>query len=167
MVDVVFGGGVDLNMNSNIDGLTIYYPKSNPSDADVTFIEVSDVPSVDFNALASLYLHKGSLLTVRPSGSINLDMSSSIGEINVFYPKADPNSDPDSIFINVPDESIPKSVELGAVLDVHVDLDNLFNPSKYIYGKMYHNYNINIHRFVSKIIYCLSNLLISSYVLIY
>jgi len=144
MVDVVFGGGVELNMNSNIDGLTIYYPKSNPADADVTFIEVSDIPSIDLDARASLYLHNGSMLTVRPSGSINLDMSSSIGEINVYYPKADPNSDPDSVFINVPDGSVPKSVELGAVLDVHVDLDNLLNPSNYIYGRVYHDCNINM-----------------------
>jgi len=143
-IDVVFGGGVELNMNSNIDGLTIYYPKSDTVDADVAFIEVSDIPSIDFDAGVSLYLHNGSMLTVRPSGSINLDMSSSIGEINVYYPKADPNSDPDSVFINVPDGSIPKSVELGAVLDVHVDLNNLLDPSNYVYGRLYHDCDINM-----------------------
>jgi len=144
MVDVVFGGGIKLNMNSKIDKLTVYYPKSNPADADVTFIEVSDIPSIDLDARASLYMHRGSMLTVRPSGSIDLDMSSSIGEINVYYPKADPNSDPDNVFINVPDGSIPRSVELGAVLDVHVDLGNLMNSNNYIYGRVYHDCNTNM-----------------------
>ncbi len=128
MIDVVFGGDIELNMNSDIDELTIFYPKSNPSDEDVTFIEISDIPSIDLEARASLYANRIGLLTVRPGVAVNLDMSSNLGEISIYYPKTDPNSDPDSVFINIPKDSIPSSVELGAETIVNVDLENILNP---------------------------------------
>ena len=144
MIDVVFGGDIELNMNSDIDELTIFYPKSNPSDEDVTFIEISDIPSIDLEARASLYANRIGLLTVRPGVAVNLDMSSNLGEISIYYPKTDPNSDPDSVFINIPKDSIPSSVELGAETIVNVDLENILNPNNYIYGRLWHDCSENM-----------------------
>jgi len=145
--NIVFGGGIELDMNGIIDGLTIYYPKSESSDteeSDVTFIEINDIPSIDLDARASLDANIIGLLTVKPSITMNLDMSSSPGEINVYYPKPDPNNDPDSVFINIPDGSIPSKVELGAEAIVNVDIENLLNPSNYVYGRIWHDCDKNM-----------------------
>jgi hypothetical protein len=70
-------------------------------------------------------------------------MSSSIGDIKLFYPKAE-LADPDSIFIHVPAGSIPAETTVGATADVHVDLGNLLNQDNYVSGRIYHESDSNL-----------------------
>ena len=144
-IDVAFGGYVKLDMSSVIDEVIVYYPKANPEDPDTTFFEACNIPSYEkLTAEASLYMHGGDMLTVRPEGFVDLTMSSKIGEINLYYPKSDPTED-DSVFINVPEDSIPSKTRIGAELQVHVDIDNILNPNNNIYGRIYHNCDANLN----------------------
>ena len=146
VIDVSFGGKLKLDMSSDIDRVTVYYPKSNPDDADEVFLDVQEVPkSETLTAEASLYLDTvGGRLHVKPSGSVGMQMSSSIGEINVYYPKA-VSGNPDAKFLYVPSRSIPNRAEIGGEIEVYLlDPQTLTNSNNFIAGNIYHDCNKNV-----------------------
>ena len=101
LVDVGFGGSLELDMSSAIDDIIVYYPKVDPEEPDSTFIHATDIPAYEkLSAEASLLVSGGSLLTVSPEGYIDFTMDSHPGEINLYYPKAD-TIDPETVFISI------------------------------------------------------------------
>ncbi len=76
------------------------------------------------------------------SGGIDLDMSSSIEKITVFYPKTYAG-DEELVLLNIP-EGIPRSTYVNAEIQTNVDLDNIMSDSNYVYGKLGHSCSRNI-----------------------
>ena len=133
-------GFIALDMSSDIDDIIIYYPKSDPNDADVTCFRVSDIPSSrEVRSGANLYIHNDSMLEVNVGGFVSHDMSSSLGDISLYWPKADPENDPDSYMVHIPGGSFSNSGRTSVVgkLFVDPDPDNFFiNPLNNVYAKI-------------------------------
>jgi len=145
-VDVAFGGSLELDMSSDIEDIIVYYPRFDEGAEETMFLRTSDLPRYQkLSAEASLYLHSGDLLTVTPSGYVDLTMSSDLGAVNIYYPETD-NVEAETAFISIP-QGIPKSSRLSAEATVHVDLDNLLNPGNYVYGKIEHDCSSNFDEF--------------------
>jgi hypothetical protein len=148
VIDVTFGGTLKCIMNSNIDQVLVFYPKSDTTADDEVFASVKDIPATQsFRAEASLYINtQNNQLHVKPSGLINMQMSSSIGEINVYYPKAVAN-DPNLKFLYIPGNSIPSRAQINGLLEVYLaNKNDISGPNNYIYGTMSHDCSSNIHR---------------------
>ena len=143
-VDISFGTEFILDMSSDIEELTVFYPKSDLIADDEIFINVKDIPKKEkFKADASLFFQDGDIIKVEPTADLSFDMSSSIGEIDVYYPKAVANQ-PDSKFIWIPDGSIPRSVDLEGNLFVQYNTKNAKDPDNYFSGTMRHTCSSNI-----------------------
>jgi hypothetical protein len=143
LLDVSGTGSLTLTMNSNMGNIILYYPELNAYEPKVEFIEVSSIPSTrELSAYAHLYIQNGSMTKIKGEGYVDLDMSSSLGSIKVFYRKADPN-DPDKLFINVP-QGIPASQRIGAEAELYMDLDNFSNNDNYVYARGYRTSSGNI-----------------------
>jgi hypothetical protein len=141
-IDVAFGGALELDMSSNIEDIIVYYPRFEAGAEETEFLRASDLPRYQkLSAEASLYLHNGDLLTVTPSGYVDLTMSSDLGAVNVYYPATD-TVEAGTAFLSIP-RGIPSSSRLSAEATVHVDLDNLLNPSNYVYGEIEHDCSSN------------------------
>ncbi len=89
-------GYADVTMSSPIDEIIVYYPKlRNPDDEDVPFLKVNNIPSSRrLEAKATLNIQNSSMLRIDANGYVDLTKSGPLGDITVFYPKADPD-DPD------------------------------------------------------------------------
>jgi hypothetical protein len=127
---------VGLDMSSDFDDIIVYYPKSDPEAPDVTCFKVSDIPSSrEIRAGASLSIDNGSMLKFDIGGFVSHDMSSSLGDITLFWPKADP-TDPDMPMFHVPGGSFSNHGKISAEATLNIDLDDFRNPDNYIYGKI-------------------------------
>jgi hypothetical protein len=136
ILDAQVEGFVGLDMSSKFDDIIVYYPKSNPEAPDVTCFKVSDIPSSrELRAGASLNLEKGDMLKLDVAGFVRHDKSSSLGDITLFWPKADPN-DPDMPMVHVPGGSFSNHGKISAEASLYIDLDDFSNPDNYIYGKI-------------------------------
>jgi hypothetical protein len=129
-------GYADVTMSSPMNEIVVYYPKlKDPNASDVTFLKVDNIPSSRrLEASATLNIQNGSLLQIDANGYVDLTKSGSLGDITVFYPKADP-SDPDVTFMKVPAGSI-NSQRVSAEATLCVDVDNFSNINNYAYGKV-------------------------------
>jgi len=129
-------GYADVTMSSPIDQLIVYYPKlRNPSDADVPFLQVNNIPSTRrLEAKATLNIQNNSMLQIDADGYVDLTKSGALGEITVYYPKADPD-DPSIALMRVPAGSI-NSQRVSAEATLYVDANNFSNINNYIYGKI-------------------------------
>ncbi len=129
-------GYADLTMSSPINEIIVYYPKlKDPTEPDVTFLKVSNIPSSrKLEAKATLNIQNGSMLRIDADGYVDLTKSGSLGEIKVYYPKADPE-DPDVVLMKVPAGSI-NSQRVSAEATLYVDADNFSNVDNYVYGKI-------------------------------
>lgn len=135
LIDVEVEGYAGLTMSSTLDDIIVYYPKSDPDNPDVTCLRVSDIPSSrELRAGASLSIDNGSMLKLDIGGFAQHDMSSQLGDITLYWPKADPY-DPDSVFINVPGGSFSSSGRTSADATLYVDIDDFSNPDNYVYAK--------------------------------
>jgi len=135
LLEVEVEGFADLTMSSTLDDIIVYYPKSDPDHPDVTCLRVTDIPSSrELRAGASLAIDNGSMLKLDIGGFVQHDMSSQLGDITLYWPKADPY-DPDAVFINVPGGSFSSSGKTSADATLYVDLDDFTNPNNYIYAK--------------------------------
>lgn len=132
-------GFASLTMNSDLDEIKILYPKFNPNKKDVTWISVKDIPSSrKIEAGASLEINNGSMLQIDALGYVQHDLSSSIGDITLFYPKPDPDTDPDMVFFKIPSGSFANHGRTSVQGRIYVDPDpdNFFvNPDNYFYAK--------------------------------
>ncbi len=106
-------------------------------------VEIVNIPDrVDVSWDVDFVLNPSSMLYAHADGFIDLDMSSDLGGVNVYYPKSDPSAS-DEIFIDVPG-GIPKSSRVEAGVTLNVDLNNLENPSNYVYGMLKHTCSSNV-----------------------
>jgi hypothetical protein len=143
ILDASVEGFVGLDMSSKFDDIIIYYPKSNPEAPDVTCFQVSDIPSSrELRAGASLNIDKADMVKFDIGGFISHDMSSSLGDITLFWPKADPN-DPDIPMVHIPGGSFSNHGEINAEASLYIDLDDFSNPNNYVYGKIGRESNSN------------------------
>ena len=129
-------GYADLTMSSPINEISVYYPKlTDPNEPDVTFLEVNNIPSSRrLEASATLNIQNGSMLRMDANGYIDLKKSGSLGDITVYYPKADPE-DPDVVLMKVPAGSI-NSQRVSAEATLNIDVNNFNNIDNYVYGKI-------------------------------
>jgi len=136
-VDTV--GYASLTMNSNIEEIKILYPKIDPNKKDVTWFSVKNIPSSRrFEAGASLNINNGSMLQIDAQAYVQHDMSSSIGDITIYYPKPDPDNDPDTVLFQIPSGSFANhgKTSIEGTVYVDPDPDNFFvNPNNYFYAK--------------------------------
>jgi hypothetical protein len=129
-------GYADVTMSSPIDELIVYYPKlRNPTDEDVPFLQVNNIPSSRrLEAKATLNIQNSSMLRIDADGYVDLTKSGSLGDITVFYPKSDP-TDPSVALMRVPAGSI-NSQRVSAEATLYVDANNFSNINNYVYGKI-------------------------------
>ena len=71
-------------------------------------------------------------------GYVELDMTTSLDNIIIYYPKTDPQ-EPDYEFLNV--AGIPKRERIGAEGTLYLDPTNFSNPDNYIYAMAYRDYS--------------------------
>jgi hypothetical protein len=146
-IDVVQGkllyvetiGYASLTMNSDLGEIKILYPKADPNKKDVTWFSVKDIPSSrTLEAGAKLDINNGTMLQIDAQGYVEHDLSSSIGDITIYYPKPDPQVDPDMVFFQIPKGSFSNfgRTSIQGTLYVDPDPDNFFvNPNNYFYAK--------------------------------
>jgi len=136
IVEAGVEGFVGLDMSSDFDDIIIYYPKSDPDNPDVKCFQVSDIPSSrELRAGASLALDNGSMFKLDIGGFVSHDMSSSLGDITLFWPKADP-TDPDMPMVHVPGGSFSNHGKVSAEASLNIDLNDFQNPDNYVSGKI-------------------------------
>ena len=132
-------GYASLTMNSNLEEIKILYPKADPNKKDVTWISVKSIPSSrKIEAGALLEINNDSMLQIDTRGYVEHDISSSLGDITIFYPKPDPENDPDAVFFKIPTGSFSNYGRTSVEGTVYVDSnpDNFFiNPNNYFYAK--------------------------------
>jgi len=148
VIDIVQGeflyvetiGFVSLTMNSDLEEIAIFYPKADPEIPDVKWASVKDIPSSRrIEAGASLDIDNGSMLQVDVDGYVQHDMSSSLGDISIYYPKPDPYNDPDILLFQIPSGSFADYGRVGAEATLYVDPDpDQFwnNSNNYFYAKV-------------------------------
>ena len=128
-------GYADVTMSSPIEELIVYYPKLRNSDQDVPFLQVNNIPSSRrLEAKATLNIQNSSMLRIDADGYVDLTKSGSLGDITVYYPKADP-ADPSLTLLKVPAGSI-NSQRVSAEATLYVDANNFSNINNYVYGKI-------------------------------
>jgi hypothetical protein len=94
-------------------------------------------------AKATLNIQNGSMLQIDADGYVDLTKSGSLGEISVFYPKANPD-DPSVVLMRVPAGSI-NSQRVSAEATLFVDADNFSNVNNYVYGKVQRSADSNFN----------------------
>ena len=129
-------GYADLTMSSPINEIIVYYPKlKDPNEPDVAFLKVNNIPSSrKLEAKATFSIQNGSMLRIDANGYVDLTKSGPLGDITVYYPKANPE-DPDVALMRVPAGSI-NSQRVSAEATLYVDADNFSNMDNYVYGKI-------------------------------
>ena len=139
LLDVETIGYAGLTLSSNLEEIEILYPKADPNKKDVTWISVKNIPSsrrVEAGAL--LEINNGSMLQIDAQGYVQHDLSSSLGDISIYYPKPDPDNDPDMVFFQIPSGSFSNHgrTSIEGTVYVDPDPDNFFvNPNNYFYAK--------------------------------
>jgi len=126
-----------LTMSSNIDKVTVFYPKFEGYETapDSPFLEVKNIPSsqrVDLDG--ALDLQKSS------SNGVSMSSSGNIAVATLYYPKADWENDPDIKLLDVP-SGLPGGASASANGYLRVDLDNLMDPNNKIYGNINHGFS--------------------------
>lgn len=139
--------GIDVysqvTMDDDIDRITVFYPKFDDNQPDTPLLEINSIPSSQrISAGGDISLSRGGVLDVSLSGHAGLTMSGSVGDVTVYYPKADWVNDPDEKFITIP-QGIPSSISASALGRLYVDLDNIMDSSNYVYGSVSHTMSSN------------------------
>jgi hypothetical protein len=136
LIKVEVEGFADLTMSSPLSEIIVYYPKAEPDTPDITCMHVCNIPSSrELRTGASLNINKGSMLKMDIGGFVQHDISSQLGDITLYWPKADPY-DPDAVFIQVPGKSFSNSGRTSALATLYVDPDDFSNPNNYIYANV-------------------------------
>lgn len=138
-------GYADVTMSSPITELIVYYPKlKNQNEDDVPFLKVNNIPSSrKLEAQATLDIQNTSMLRIDANGYVDLTKSGALGDITVYYPKADPQ-DPSEILLKVPAGSI-NSQRVSAEATLYVDPNNFSNLQNYVYGKVQRSADSNFN----------------------
>jgi hypothetical protein len=132
-------GFIDLTMNDKLDEIVLYYPKLDPDTKDVACFRIKDIPSSrTLTAGASLDINNATMLKIDANAYVQHDSSGSLGDITLYYPKADPENDPDMALFQIPSGSFAAYGKAEVIGQVYVDPDpdNFFvNPNNYFYAK--------------------------------
>jgi len=142
-----FNAGIDVysqvTMNDYIDKITVFYPKFTENQPDSPLLEINSIPkSQRISAGGDISLSMGSVLDVSLSAHAGLSMSGSVGDVTVYYPKADWINDPDEKFVTIP-QGIPSSISASASGRLYVKLSNIMDSSNYVYGSVSHTMSSN------------------------
>jgi len=147
VIDIVQGeflyvetiGFVSLTMSSNLEAFTLFYPKADPAIPDVKWISVEGIPSSRYiEAGASLDIDNSSMLRIDVEGYVEHDTDNILREVSIYYPKADPYSDPDMLLFQIPDGSFANQGRAYAEATLYVDPDPTQfwnNSANYFYAK--------------------------------
>jgi hypothetical protein len=101
-------------------------------------IELCEIPKyVDISWDLDFVLIPKTLFFAHAEGFLDISMSSSIGSINLYYPKTD-SSYEDKIFITIP-KGLPMNTKVETAVTLNIDLTNLQNNENYIYGEIKHD----------------------------
>ncbi len=142
LLDASATGSLNVDMSSNMDDITLYYPELSSDEPKIELIKVSNLPAKQkLEAHSHLRIQNGSMTSIMGEGYIKLDMSDNLGSTKVFYRKADPN-DPDKLFISVP--QVPGYNQVGAKAELYIDLDDFSNTNNYVYGRAYRTSSGNL-----------------------
>ena len=138
LIEVNTFGFIDLTMSGSLDEISVFYPKNATTTPDVTWLTIQNIPSSRrIEAGATLQIENSSMLTISTDGYISHDTTGSLGAITMYYPKPDPASDPDVVFLQIPAGSFAGSGRLSLAATLYVDPDpNNFwtNPANYLYA---------------------------------
>lgn len=149
LLDVDTTGYLACVMNDDLDQVAVYYPQNASQTKDVAWMTISDIPSSRrVEAGASLYIENSTMVTVTVGGYVGHDMSDSLGEIAIYYPKPDPESDPDIRFVYIPAGSLAGSgqVDISGTLYVDPDPDHFWtNTGNYLYAQADRSASSNFH----------------------
>ena len=137
-----------LSMSSNIDKVTVFYPKFEGSEdvPDSPMLEIKNIPSsqrVEVDGALDLQKSTSNVLTVDVSGGISLTSSGNIAVATLYYPKSDWENDPDIKLLDIP-SGLPGSASASVNGYLRVDLDDLMDPNNRIYGNMNHGFSSNV-----------------------
>ncbi len=89
MVKLDVEGFIQLNMDSQLDEVIVYYPKLEPTDPDISFIEVHGIPNYEkTGALATLYVDPNNILNPNNYvyGKAYRDFSTNLDSIQAYLP---------------------------------------------------------------------------------
>lgn len=138
-------GYADVSMSSPINELIVYYPKlKNPAEDDIPFLKVTNIPSSrKLEAQATLNIQNATMLRVDANSYVDLTKSGPLGDIIVYYPKADPQ-EPSEVLLKVPAGSI-NSQRVSAEATLYVDPNNFSNLQNYVYGKVQRSADSNFN----------------------
>lgn len=139
-----------LSMSSNIDKVTVFYPKFAGSEGapDSPMLDIKNIPSsqrVDVDGALDLQKTTSNVLTVGVSGGTSLTSSDNIAGATLYYPKADWYNDPDIKFIDIPN-GLPGSASASVGASLRVNLDDLMDPNNRIYGNIQHGFSSNVEQ---------------------
>jgi hypothetical protein len=139
-----------LTMSSNIDRVTVFYPKfAGSEDApDSPMLDIKNIPSsqrVDVDGALDLQKSTSNVLTVSVGGGVSMQSSGNIAVATLYYPKADWYNDPDIEFIGIP-AGLPGGASASVDASLRVNLDNLMDPNNRIYGNIQHGFNSNVEQ---------------------
>ena len=137
-----------LTMSSNIDKVTVFYPKFEGYETapDSPFLEVKNIPKtqrVDLDGSLDLQKSTSNVLTVDVSGGVSMSSSGNIAVATLYYPKSDWENDPDIKLLDIP-SGLPGSASASVNGYLRVDLDDLMDPNNRIYGNMNHGFSSNV-----------------------
>lgn len=137
-----------LTMSSNIDKVSVFYPKFEGSEdaPDSPFLEIRNVPKtqrVDLGGFLDLEKSSSNVLTVDVSGGVSMSSSGNIADATLYYPKADWENDPDIKLLDIP-SGLPGSASANVNGYLRVNLDDLMDPNNRIKGSINHGFNDNV-----------------------
>ncbi|UCD13135.1 MAG: hypothetical protein JSW60_06125, partial [Thermoplasmatales archaeon] len=132
-----FGGKFFYSASHKFDvGITVSSPRFEEK------VEFKGIPtSAKLEWDIDVNIDNGGMLKLDVEGYVELDMSSQLDEVIVYYPKSEP-LDSDIVFIDV--KGIPSYEKTGALATLYVDPDDILNPSNYVYGKAYRDFSSNL-----------------------
>jgi len=139
----------ELTMSSDIDKVTVFYPKFEGSEdaPDSPILDIKNIPSsqrIDVDGDLDLQ-NNSNILTVESEAGVTMSSSSNIAVISLYYPKADWYDDEDTKFLDIPN-GLPGSASAGVDAQLRVNLDDIMDPDNRIYGNIEHGFTSNIEQ---------------------
>jgi len=144
LVSVDIDGYINVDMSSSIEEFAIYYPSVNPDAPDAPLLTVDDIPSSRrMEVGVSLDIVNDSMVTIDAGAYFEHTKSSSLGDVRIYWPKADPY-DLDVVLAEIPADSISSSGRTEAALTIEWEPGNfLGNLDNYFYCNIERHSNSN------------------------
>lgn len=125
-----------LIMDGQLDEFILYYPKANPTDPDITLLDVTSIPSTEvFSAYGHIDIVNSTYVTAQLDGYVDVTMSSQLGRVALYSPK-------EYVLFEV--TGIPARERVGAIAKLHYKPGDIMNENNYVYGRAYRDFSSNI-----------------------